>query len=114
MRKEDGSDAFCAAFWMCAAALSKITLTVSLGIYAYNNPDPEASYAVVDHLEGMYSKEQLRELKESDADVRNVSHVHSYFHAWLLWGFYLMLSPYVIFCCSTFVQGTTKGTKIHH
>ena len=57
MKRDDCADKICTAFVMCAAVLGYITLTVSLGIYSFDNPDSEAIYAVVDDSESMFTKD---------------------------------------------------------
>ena len=57
MKRDDCADKVCAAFVMCLAVLGYITLTMSLGIYSYSNPDPDAIYAVVDDSESMFTKD---------------------------------------------------------
>ena len=68
-----------------------VTLTVYLGIYAYNNPDPQNCWVVKDLHQCQPSKQLvLAKAKEFAIDVTEgyPLEMHRLFVTWFRWGFW--------------------------
>lgn len=76
----------------CLAVCLNIALVIALGIYAFNNPDADASYAVVNGEMGMFTEEELVMIIQSNQYVvQDIDDVHRHFTTWSLWGFITMI-----------------------
>ena len=70
----------------CACLAGVITYMVYLGIYAFNNPDPEACW----WMEGDVHGSAVKPILTGDAVAVNV---HTTFVNWFVWGFWTCVSP---------------------
>lgn len=72
----------------CGCLAASIALVVYLGVYAYNNPDPENCWWV----EGATTTTLAVQAGQEDVSVN----VHTVFVAWFTWGFWNSIAPCLI------------------
>ena len=94
----------------CAISLIVVgvfaTATVFLGIYAFNNPDPEACWVV----KGMDDPTTTRDAAVNEADTKSVDitegypvDMHRIYIAWFTWGFYAKVAMTALMIISMLV-----------
>ena len=76
----------------CAFFAAHVTCMVYFGIYAYNNPDPEAYY-----LEPT-ARSDAQLVADASADAEGVVPIHNQFIFWYKWMFYNGLAAYGLGC----------------
>ena len=72
---------------MLLCTIGPLILTISLGIYAFSNPDNEAWYGMVDDKHALFANKGDGEAEEA----QHLQNVHARFVAWFLWGFIMIL-----------------------
>ena len=73
----------------CACCAAGVTFLVYLGIFAFNNPNPEAWYATKGTDESLFKDEAAA----TAAGYSDLDNVHGHFVTWFLWGFLNAVIP---------------------
>lgn len=90
------------------------TATVYLGIYGYNNPDPESCWVVRDLDTGFKTKlETEARAKAIEIDIAEgyPMEMHKVYLTWFLWGFWANMILIIMGCISFLISYASENIK---
>lgn len=83
----------CSCIFSCGCLAGVITFLVYLGIYAFNNPEPQAYYIAETPLTQAYLVDTV-----ADVEAEGVTPIHDQFVTWFTWVFANALVPMSFSC----------------